>query len=142
VADYFCFACRFGAGYQPTLYPGPLLATTYQQDKHRKHVVVDPQLSLQSVFNTASTSMIRGYVETGLKSGPIEIDSRGRVNFLSPSTNMIGTRFENGIPIEQQDVTKIVLSSAADRRHQFSVSRAQLGSTSCVGCGVSLFTST
>jgi hypothetical protein len=101
--------------------------------------MVDARLSLQSVFNVASTSVIRERVEAGLVRGPIQIDYRGRVNYLWRSTAAVGARYEKGVAIEAQYLTKVALSSAADRRHQFPESETRLDSTSCSGCGAGLF---
>jgi len=139
MATYYCGPCRLALGYAPSLSSGPLLQTGAQQAKHVKHTLVDPSERLQSVFSDPSTATIRVEVENALGSGAMEVDDRGRINFLTWSGEGVGYRYESGTQIEEQDLTKVVLSSNAGQRHQFTEATARLGSQRCQRCGGELF---
>ncbi len=137
MAKVYCGACRLALGHSRSLQSGPLLQSDYQRQKHKKHTVVDPAEPLQSVFSDPSTSTIRIEVEKALSSGPMEVDDRGRVNFLTLSV-ADGHRYESGVRVEVQDVTKVVLSSRTELRHEFPEASARLGQRCCV-CGSEIF---
>lgn len=141
MATYYCSKCRQELGYLRSLSTGPILGTVNQREKHNKHTVVDSSIPLQSIFSDPSTSVIRIEVAAALSSGAIEVDDVGRVNFLTESGEGIGVRYERGIPIEQQDLTKVVLSSNAAQIHQFPESTARLESKRCSKCGAPIFAS-
>ena len=136
---YYCGACRSSLGYSPALPSGPLLQTGYQREKHEKHTLVDPSERLQSIFADPSTATIRVEVEEALISGPMEIDDDGRINFVSLSGTGFGFRYEWGTRIEAQDLTKVVLSSNAGLRHQFTEAGTRLGDQYCCVCGCAIF---
>jgi len=139
MATYYCRACRLTLGYSPALPSGPLLQTSYQRQKHEKHTLVDPSERLQSIFADPSTASIRVEVEEALVSGPMEVDDDGRINFLSLPGTGSGFRYEWGTRIEAQDVTKVVLSSNAGLRHQFTEASTRLGDQRCCVCGYEIF---
>jgi hypothetical protein len=139
MATYYCVACRVTLAYSPALPSGPLLQTDYQRQKHEKHTLVDPSKRLQSIFTNPSTASIRLEVEEALVSGPMEIDDEGRINFLTLSGAGSGFRYEWGTRIEAQDVTKVVLSSNAGLRHQFTEASTMLGAQRCCVCGNEIF---
>jgi hypothetical protein len=141
MAMYYCGPCRLSLGYAPALPSGSLLQTGSQRAKHTKHVVVDSSERLQSVFADPSTATIRVEVEAALSSGAMEVDDRGRINFLTWSGRGVGYRYEWGQQVEEQEVTKVVLSSNAGQRHQFTEAVARLGSQHCCICGAELFQS-
>ena len=138
---FSCGRCRLSLGYSPRLSSGPLLQTAEQRAKHAKHTLVDPSERLQSIWSDPSTASIRVEVERALSLGPMEVDDRGRINFLEWSGQGVGYRYELGTQIEEQEPTKVVLSSNAGRRHQFTESVARLGSQRCGICGAELFQS-
>jgi len=135
---FYCTACRLWLGHSRSLHPGPLLQSEYQRRKYEKHTVVDPSERLQSVFHDPSTSTIRVEVEKALLAGPMEVDDCGRVNFLTLS-QAEGHRYEWGVQVETQDLTKVVLSSRADLRHEFPEASTRLGCQRCCLCGSELF---
>lgn len=141
MATYYCGPCRLSLGYAPALPSGPLLQSGSQQVKHAKHTVVDPSERLQSIFSDPSTATIRVEVENALSSGAMEMDDRGRINLLTWSGQGVGYRYEWGTQIEEQQITKVVLSSNAGQRHQFTETIARLGSQRCSICGTELFRS-
>lgn len=139
MAIYFCRDCRSSLAYAPALSTSPLLQTGYQRDKHVKHTLVDPTERLQSIFTDPSTSTIRVEVEAALLSGVMEVDDGGRINFLTLSGAGFGYRYEWGSRIQEQDVTKVVLSSNAGQRHQFTEASTNLRGACCSVCGAALF---
>ena len=139
MATYYCPNCRASLPCAPALPSGPLLQTAYQHGKHEKHTLVDPAERRQSVFSDPSTSTIRLEVEAALSSGVMELDDRGRINFLTLSGAGFGYRYEWGSRIEDQDLTKVVLSSNAGQRHQFTEASTNLRGCSCSLCGAALF---
>ncbi len=139
MATHFCPDCRASLSYAPALPTGPLLQTGYQSDKHVKHTLIDPTERLQSIFADPSTSTIRVEVEAALSSGVMEVDDAGRINFLTLSGPGFGYRYEWGSRIQAQDLTKVVLSSNAGQRHQFTEASANLHGVCCSVCGTPLF---
>ena len=134
----YCFTCRLRRGYEPIMLEGPLLRSTYQREKHLKHTAVNPSEALQSVFRDSSTAAIRKEVEEALWNGPMSIDGLGRVSFLAPSGSGCGTRYEAGLPIEIQDVTVVVGTSASTAMHQFTELSDRLEGE-CEDCGQPIF---
>lgn len=118
---------------------GPLLQTAYQRDKHQKHTQISTSEALQSIFADPSTTAIRPYVEAALSSGAMEVDDRGRINFYATSTGTAGFRYEWGVPIEEQDAVKVVLSTDSGRRHEFPESLHRLGGAICAQCRRPIF---
>jgi len=141
MATYYCGPCRLSLGYAPALPSGALLQTNSQQAKHAKHTLVERSERLQSIFSDPSTATIRVEVENALSSGAMEVNERGRINFLTWSGQGVGHRYEWGTRIEGQELTKVVLSSNAGQRHQFTEAIARLGSQRCHVCGAELFRS-
>ncbi len=139
MATFFCATCRSELGYSREVSTARLLQSDYQRVKHQKHTDIDPDEHLQSVFRDPSTSSIRQHQERALLEGPMEVDDNSRTNFLCLSGDGTGMRYESGIPIESQDVTRVVLSSSAQRVHAFPESSARLGHPRCVRCGVEIF---
>lgn len=137
--SYYCASCRQTLDYYAALPSGPLLQNDYQRQKHEKHTLVDPFERLQSIFQDPSTAAIRVEVEEALTSGPMEIDEKGRINFLAESGPRTGFRYEWGDLVEEQDLTKVVLSSNAGQRHQFPEARARLAGTKCANCAGPIF---
>jgi hypothetical protein len=119
--------------------PGPLLKTTYQEDKHRKHTIVSTSEALQSIFSDPSTSSIRVHVENAVLHGPVEIDSKGRVNFYSTGLDgqPTGYRYEFGVCIAPSDATRVVLSTSPEKWHAFP--DGILGDPVCDRCGRKVF---
>jgi hypothetical protein len=119
--------------------PGPLLKTTYQQDKHRKHTLVSSSEALQSIFSDPSTSAIRAHVENAVLRGPVEVDVKGRVNFYSTGIDgqPTGHRYEFGTCISPADYTRVVLSTSPERWHAFPDN--VLANPVCDRCGRKVF---
>lgn len=132
---YYCHPCGVALGHvrQPPV--GKVVDSSYQLEKYLKHTVPDPQIKIQSVFDTPSTQAYAGYLVGALAAGSVEIDERGSTNVIWAAGAPTGFLFQNGTLVQPQDAVKVVLSSNASKVHAYPANSTNFLGIACSRCG-------
>ena len=132
---YFCHQCGADLGHLRQPPTGKVVASSYQLGKYLKHTVPDPQIEVQSVFDTPSTQAYAGYLIGALAAGSVEIDDRGSTNVIWAAGVPTGFLFRNGSLVQPQDAVKVVLSSNALKVHAYPANSTTFTENACERCG-------
>jgi hypothetical protein len=131
---YYCHRCAETLGHLTNVYTSDPLQSTYQLGKFLKHTVPGTFLD-SSVFNSTSTGPYGDYIVSAAASGAVELDDRGRRNFIWLAGKQTGFEYKDAVLIGPTDGVKVVLSSEEKKVHAFPVVAAQLMTRSCASCG-------
>jgi hypothetical protein len=130
----YCHRCAAALGYLQDMYTSDPLRSPYQLEKFIKHTVPLTH-PFASVFNSTSTGQYANYVVDTAASGAVELDARGRRNFIWLAGHPTGFSYRDGVLIGPTDGVKLVLSSEETRAHAFPVRAAELVTRMCTRCG-------
>ena len=129
----YCHPCAAKVGYLQNVYTSEPLQSQYQLGKFMKHTLASYGHS--SVFNSTSTGDYANYVVDAAASGAVEVDARGRRNFIWIAGRPTGFSYRDGALVGPTDGVKVVLSSEAGKVHAFPVDTANLTTKVCASCG-------
>jgi hypothetical protein len=132
--NYYCHRCAARLEQLQDVYTSDPLQSAYQLDKFIKHTVPLTHPSA-SVFNSTSTGQYADYVVNAAASGAVELDARGRRNFIWLAGHPTGFSYKDGILVGPTDGVKVVLSSEETRVHAFPVKVSDLVTRTCACCG-------
>jgi hypothetical protein len=132
--SYYCHSCAARLGYLQDVYTSDPLQSPYQLGKFIKHALPLSHPSA-SVFNSTSTGEYANYVVDAAASGAVELDARGRRNFIWLAGHPTGFSYKDGALVEPTEGVKVVLSSEETRVHAFPVKAADLVTRTCARCG-------
>src|SRR5262245_12080078 len=91
----YCHRCATRRGYLQNVYTSDPLQSSYQLDKFIKHTLPLSHPST-SVFNSTSTGKYANYVVDATASGAVELDARGRRNFVWLAGHPTGFSYMDG----------------------------------------------
>jgi len=131
--SYYCHRCAVILGYFQDVYTSAPLQSQYQLDKFIKHTVPLTHPSA-SVFNSTSAGPYANYVVDTAASGAVELDARGRRNFIWLAAHPTGFSYQDGVLVGPTDGVKVVLSSEETKVHAFPVSASDLATRRCANC--------
>jgi hypothetical protein len=128
----YCRLCAGRLGHLTDVFIGAPVLSTYQLGKFLKHTAAGGDAS---VFSSTSTGPYGDYIVSAAASGLVEVDDKGRRNFIFIAGQPTGFDYRNGTLIGPTEAVKVVLSSDDKRVHAFPISVGNLTTRRCSGCG-------
>ena len=133
--SHLCWACAAKNGLLSGARTGSLLASPYQLGKFIKHTTPSWSTGLNSIWLDPSTAAYEDYVVNSAVSGSVEVDKRGRTNFVWYAGKDVGATFMNGTYSFPNDAVKLVLPYSTAHAHAYSVSSTGYVAARCAACG-------
>lgn len=134
MSKFFCHLCSVSGLITPEL-PTSLTGTFYQLEKYIKHTAPTGTYPLNSIFIDPTYNTYSGYIVTGTMSGLLEIDERGRKNYIWYAGETTGAEYRNGIYVAPTNGIKIVLPEDSTRLHAFPILAQANVINYCLNCG-------
>ena len=132
----FCHTCADSRGLLSGLYLTSTAPSSYQMEKATKHAgPVSTSTGINSVLNSGSTVEYDNLARKALQEGILVIEPNGARSLVYLSTGNLGTHFDAGVPKDDLDSFRWVLSSGSTLAHGYPVSAKEYGGVLCSGCG-------
>lgn len=134
MATYFCHQCALQMGHLPSTGLSLPIGSTYQRDKHAKHLHASTAYSLQSVFTSPSTKAWDKWIVSASLAGSVQFDAQGRKNILWAAGKHTGFEYRHGTLSRPLDAIKVVLSTDLAKVHAYPQSSTTFRTARCAGC--------
>jgi len=135
--QHYCANCTTRRG-RPAIDKDRLPSTDYQQENLVKHTSATSLYDMLSVFDSSSTAHYVNCLQEAVAQGAMEIDAKGRMNFLyCPSAgSALGTLFrQRGTQAERVDTVVVALAAQPDKAHAFLTNSGEYSAYRCLECG-------
>lgn len=135
MAQNLCYRCARSAGYSTNAEIELLLDSQYQVEKFIKHTRPDRIFHINSIFADSSSDAYREFVINAAAAGSVEIDDRGKPNFIWVAGEEVGATYEDGILHYPADAIKLVLPFDSLKIHAFPIGSSSVSERTCSNCG-------
>ncbi len=121
---YYCYQCAISNGLISPVEVDSLnlTGTHYQLEKYIKHTTYSSMTGFITIFENPDYQIYRSYIVTGTISGMLEIDDKGRKNFIWYGGNQTGFEYSGGNFIAPVSGIKIVCVEDDGHIHAFPIS--------------------
>ncbi len=133
--QYYCVDCAMACGRLRPAIPANLFHTQYQMEKYVKHTAPSSTFSFNSVFSDPSTIAYRDYIVTTVSSGPVQVDSLGRLNVMWVASKETGISYQNGRFYSNTHAVKVVFHDDQFKIHAYPTQSSDLAGHTCCACG-------
>jgi len=117
---FYCAKCVDKLGLRPSITILDLLESTYQRDKHEKHIKPSSSYCVQTVFDNNSTQYYEECVREVFEHGALQIQNRGTSIIFCPSTqSTLGSKYKWGEYVGRANTVIVVKTSDTQSVHAF-----------------------
>jgi hypothetical protein len=131
---YYCHPCASHVTGSAPIATSELTGSQYQLDKYIKHNAPQSLYPLNSVFASQSYLSYRDWIVSSAVSGALEVDEKGRHNFIIIAGETVGVTYVNGSFHTECSAVKVVLPYSATSIHAYPISAGALSSGTCARC--------
>jgi len=133
---YYCYDCAPAHAPSGTSIAASNLTRSVEQLKSFiRHTVPTRPYQINSVFDDPGFQKYSQYIVNSAASGCLEIDHRGRHNYVWIAGETVGATYSNGSFVTSCDAVKLVLPYDDQRVHAYPTASGDLSSRTCADCG-------
>jgi hypothetical protein len=118
MSDYYCHYCAVQLGLITPTISINLTGFNYLLEKFIKHTAPIGNYTINSVFDNPTYCKYRDYTISGLLSGCLEIDGRGRKNLLWYAAEKVGLTYSGSFVVPASGI-KIVFHDDDTKIHSY-----------------------
>jgi hypothetical protein len=133
---FYCAKCADKLGRRPPMPTLDPLGSTYQRDKHEKHIKPSSSYCVQTVFDNSSTQYYEECIREVFENGAVQIENRGTNIIFCPSTqSTLGSKYKWGEYASRENTVIVVKTSEPHGVHAFLTASSQYENHQCAQCG-------
>ena len=139
---YYCRECKIDKlnAIKQIIKEAELLDSDYKKRKLNKHITFNNCKGRLSIFNNGSSDLYGANIIEAIDSKESFFkEITGLLTLINPTTNILGTLYENGIRIGQTNTAIVANSTQPDRIHVFTDMSSNYENARCSECNKKLY---